>query len=179
MVWRRWRRQNYGTCSPLVHGHPWCCCGGAYVSGPVLCSKAAAQLAAALCSVLMHWCLARTMCLFSRGLCLGPHVRSQPRHAWPFRRARSVGTYVRPPLYSAALVPASAAMWQCCECWLDSMQRACFPLTGVVFKQHVGWWPSKQRRLLEPGRVYGLRPVTRCAAAKGAARCAWLAGLQM
>ena len=76
----------------------------------------------------LHWCLARIMCSFNRGLCLGPHLRSQPRHAWPFRRARFVRPYVRPSLYSAVLVPASAAMWRCCECWLDSMQRACFPL---------------------------------------------------
>ena len=99
---------------PWCMGYAWCCCGGAYVLGRVLSSKAAAKLAAALCSILLHWCLARTVCLSSRGLCLGPHVRSQPRHAWQFRCARSVGSYVTPPLYSAALVPASVAMWQCC-----------------------------------------------------------------
>ena len=29
---------------PWCMGYPWCCCGGAYVLGRVLCSKAAAKL---------------------------------------------------------------------------------------------------------------------------------------
>ncbi len=142
VVWRRWRRRIHGTLSPLVHGLSVVLLRGCLRVGARALLEGCSKLAAAVCSVL-HWYLARIMCSFSRGLCLGPHLRSQPRHAWPFRRARFVGPYVRPPLYSAVLVPASAAMWRCCECWVDSMQRACFPLPGIVSTPHVGWWPSK------------------------------------
>lgn len=158
MVWRRWRRRSHGTLSPLVHGLSVVLLRGCLRVGARALLEGCSKVAAAVCSVL-HWCLARIMCSFSRGLCLGPHLRSQPRHAWPFRRARFVGPYVRPSLYSAVLVPASAAMWRCCECWLDSMQRACFPLPGVVSTPHVGWWPSKSQKQSTPVCMVVFRPV--------------------
>ena len=142
----------YGTCSLLVHGLSvvllrGCLCVGAraLLEG---CSTVGCCVMQSVFCCIGAWRAPNVIYPVVGLLCLRPHVRSQPRHAWQFRRARSVGPCVRPPPYSAALLSASAAMHELFGSavsvgWIRRNGRRCFSLTGVVFKPRVGWWPSK------------------------------------